>query len=53
MSRASHCCCFVEEVTADTTSFSKDSRSITWHQWHVEYPAVEESRSFLGQWLSK
>jgi len=19
-------------------SFSKDSRSMTWHQWHVEYP---------------
>ena len=22
------------------SSFSKDSRSITWHQWHAEYPML-------------
>src|SRR6516165_4494371 len=24
--------------SAATSSFSKDSCSMTWHQWHVEYP---------------
>ena len=28
----------VPTVTAATASFSKDSRSITWHQWQAEYP---------------
>src|SRR5579871_242784 len=25
------------------SSFSKDSRSITWHQWHVEYPTERKT----------
>ena len=26
------------DSAAATSSFSKDSCSMTWHQWHVEYP---------------
>ena len=27
-------------MIAAMPSFSKDSRSITWHQWHAEYPTL-------------
>ena len=32
------------------SSFSKDSRSITWHQWQAEYPTL--SRTGLSSALA-
>src|SRR5512147_453361 len=33
-------------ISAAISGFSNDSRSITWHQWHAEYPT--ESRTGLS-----